>query len=70
VRDPEDFTRSARIIPAVDLDRLEAVLVVTGYEGPRSRPDPEATDAPAEETSAPTEPTQAPRPRSQSSPTP
>ena len=71
VLDPEDFTRSGRIIPAVDLDRLESVLVVTGYEGPRTRPAGDATPPPEPDvTDAPTEPTPAPRPRSQSSPTP
>jgi len=48
------FTKSGRILPAADLERLEAVLVITSYAGPRvpepgetlppDEPDPDATD--------------------------
>lgn len=43
--DPSEFSKSALIQPAADLDRLEAVLVITSYEAPRII-DPNATPAP------------------------
>ncbi len=45
VEGSDGFTRSGRILPAADLERLETVLVVTSYEGPRIA-DPTATDDP------------------------
>lgn len=41
------FTKSGRILPAADLERLEAVLVITSYSGPRV-PEPGETLAPDE----------------------
>jgi rod shape-determining protein MreC len=52
--DPSEFSKSALVQPAADLDRLEAVLVITSYEAPHIV-DPDATPgaAGADATAAP-----------------
>jgi rod shape-determining protein MreC len=58
INDPAQFVQTALIQPAADLDRLEAVLVITSYDAPRL-PDPDATPAPEPEPQP--EASQAPR---------
>ena len=64
--DPSEFSKSALIQPAADLDRLEAVLVVTSYEAPRlvdpnATPEPEPVVTPAPDASGSPDKTAKPR---------
>ena len=50
--DPAQYSKSALIQPAADLDRLEAVLVITSYNAPRLH-NPDATATPAAPVASP-----------------
>jgi len=67
--DPSQLSKSALIQPAADLDRLEAVLVVTDYDAPElpdlvaEGEEPEPTPEASEEPAATPAPDKTPRPR-------